>query len=201
MPSRSRFLFAAALLAIALAIAGAAMLSSRQLPEPSGSGTALVGGAFALTDQTGRRVTDRDFMGRYMLVFFGYSSCPDICPAELQVMSAALDQLGTAGDSVTPIFISVDPERDRPETLRQFAARFHPRLVALTGTPEEIADVARAYRVSYRRTGPETSGSTYEIDHTLIIYLMGPDGKFIRHFTYTTDAGALARAIAKAISG
>jgi protein SCO1/2 len=145
-------------------------------------------------------VTDSDFAGRYMLVYFGYSSCPDICPAVLQVMGAALDRLESSGDAIVPVFITVDPERDSAAVLRRFAARYHPRLVALTGTPEDIAQVARAYRVPPGVIGGENTGTGVPAHHSTIIYLMGPDGKFIRHFTYTTDAGWLADELSKSVS-
>jgi len=160
-------------------------------------GVATVGGPFSLTDHTGRRVTDEDFRGRYMLVFFGFTFCPDVCPTALQVSSAALEKLGAKADRVTPILISVDPERDTPEQLKSYVASFHPRLVGLTGTQEEVAAAAKAYRAYWRKVPDERSTAGYTIDHTSIIYLMGPDGKFITHFTHATSMDALAAGIAR----
>ena len=135
-----------------------------------------------------------------MLVFFGYTYCPDICPTELQVMSAALDNLGAKADAIQPIFITFDPQRDTPEVLKQYVSNFHPRLVGLTGTPEEIAAAAKAYRVFYSRLENTSGPDTYLMDHSTITYLMDRQGKFLKHFSYSTDAAALAQALEKAIS-
>ncbi|HEY7687169.1 MAG TPA: SCO family protein, partial [Dongiaceae bacterium] len=110
------------------------------------SGKALVGGPFTLTDQNGKRVTDQDFRGKYMLVFFGYTYCPDVCPTELQVMTAALDKLGAKADRVTPIFITIDPQRDTAEQVGTYVRNFGPRMVGLTGTQAETDAAAKAYR-------------------------------------------------------
>ena len=134
-----------------------------------------------------------------MLVFFGYTYCPDICPTELQVMSAALDNLGAKADDIQPIFISVDQQRDTPEVLKQYVTNFHPRLVGLTGSAEEIASVARAYRVYFSKVENNSEPDAYLMDHSTIMYLMDGQGKFVKHFTYSTDAAALARAIEEAI--
>lgn len=162
-------------------------------------GKADVGGPFALTDHTSRRVTDKDFRGQYMLVYFGFTFCPDVCPSGLQVISAALDQIGPKAERITPIFISVDPERDTPEQLAMYVSSFHPRLVGLTGTPEEIQDVAKAYRVYYRKVKDEKSTAEYTVDHTSIIYLMSPDGEFIAHFTHATPVAAMAEKLEKVL--
>jgi protein SCO1/2 len=160
-------------------------------------GTALVGGPFTLTDHRGLRVTEKEFRGRHMLVFFGFTFCPDVCPTALQVSSAALDKLGAKADRITPVFISVDGERDTPEQLASYVSSFHPRLVGLSGSAQEIAAVAKAYRVYYRKVTDDRSAAGYTIDHSSIIYLMGPDGKFITHFTHTTSVDALAAALAR----
>ena len=196
MPSRAQLVFAISILAVAIAIAAAAFVFYR--PGPGGSGVALVGGPFSLTDHTGKRVTEKDFLGKYPLIFFGYTYCPDICPTELQVMSAALDQMGTRGEAIQPVFITIDPERDTPEVLKAYVENFHPRLVGLTGTAEEIAAVAKAYRAYYSKASG--AAGDYLMDHSSILYLMGPDGKFLKHFTYTTDAKALAVELDAALS-
>ncbi|HJZ31170.1 MAG TPA: SCO family protein [Hyphomicrobiaceae bacterium] len=171
---------------------------ARLLPTGATSvGRALVGGPFQLTDQAGKRVTDKDFRGRYTLVFFGFTNCPDICPSALQVMAAALDQLGPKGQAVTPLFISVDPERDSPRELATYVKSFHPRLVGLTGTPEEIEAVTKAYRVYVKKVADTRSSAGYSFDHSAIIYLMGPDGAYVTHFTATTSADAMAERLAK----
>jgi cytochrome oxidase Cu insertion factor (SCO1/SenC/PrrC family) len=160
-------------------------------------GQALIGGPFALTDHTGKRVTDQDFRGRYTLVLFGFTFCPDICPSALQVMSAALDKLGPKADRFVPILITVDPERDTPMQLASYVQSFHPRLVGLTGTPAEVDAVVKAYRVYVRKVTDPKSTAGYSIDHTSLIYVMGPDGAYVTHFAHTTNADAMAERLAK----
>ncbi|WP_373505256.1 SCO family protein [Aestuariivirga sp.] len=198
MPRRSILLFAVLVLAIAMGV-GAYALFAQRSGGAGGGGTPLNGGPFSLIDQNRKRVTEKDFLGQYMLVFFGYTYCPDICPTELQVMTAAIDQMGPAGDRITPVFISIDPERDTPEVLRAYVENFGPRLVGLTGSAERIADVAKAYRVYYAKAS--NSGPwDYLMDHSSIIYLMGPDGRYVKHFTYTADAPGLARDLKAALT-
>jgi cytochrome oxidase Cu insertion factor (SCO1/SenC/PrrC family) len=197
MPRRTILLFSITLLVLAVAIGTTSLLMRPQ--SGGGSGVALVGGPFSLTDHTGKRVTEKDFAGGYMLVFFGYTFCPDFCPTELQVMTAALDQMGEAGKVIQPVFISIDPARDTPQVLADYVPNFGPRLVGLTGTPDEIAAVAKAYRVFY---GKASKGDAvdYLMDHTTMIYLMGPDGRFVKHFNYTTDAPKLAADLKEALT-
>jgi protein SCO1/2 len=177
-------------LIIGAAAAIAVFPGARQALIPSSgpitSGKARVGGPFTLTDDTGKRVTDKDYRGRHMLVFFGFTSCPDICPAGLQLISAAIENLGPKADRLTPIFISVDPERDTPAKLGAYVKNFDPRLVGLTGTPEEIAAVTRAYKVYFKKVPNAESPGDYGMDHTSIIYVMDPSGEFVAHFTPTT---------------
>jgi protein SCO1/2 len=191
MPRRPVLIFAAIMLLIAAVIGGYAYMS-RGPHQQQGSGVALVGGPFSLIDQDGRRVTEKDFLGKYMLVFFGYTYCPDICPTELQVMSAALDQMGPEAGRIQPIFVSIDPARDTPEVLKAYVANFGPRLIGLTGSPEEVAAIAKAYRAYYAKAGNGSTATDYLMDHSSIIYLMGPDGRFVKHMPYTTDAAKLA---------
>jgi len=200
MPSRRQALIAAAILSLALVIGIAALLFRPGGSGPISMGQALIGGPFSLTDHNGRRVTEKDFLGKYMLVFFGYTYCPDLCPTELQVMSEAVESLGAKGEAIQPVFISFDPKRDTPESLKAYVENFSPRLVGLTGTEQEIAQAARAYRVYYKKID-NGGASDYLMDHSTIVYLMGPDGKFIKHFTYSTDAKVLAEALAAAVSG
>lgn len=144
-----------------------------------GGTASLVGGPFTLANGSGQQVTDRNFRGKYMLVYFGYTFCPDVCPTTLSEVADAMDKLGGKADRLQPIFISVDPKRDTPDVVRQYAAAFGPRLIGLTGTPEQIAAVAKEYRVYYaeHRTGP--GPNDYSMDHSSVLYLMGPDGKFV----------------------
>jgi protein SCO1/2 len=160
-------------------------------------GQALVGGPFTLTDHTGKRVTDQDFRGRDMLVFFGFTFCPDVCPSALQVVAAALDKLGPKADRFVPVFITLDPDRDGPKELAAYVQSFHPRLVGLTGTPAEIEAVAKAYRVYFRKTEDPKSTAGYTIDHTSLIYVMGRDGAYRTHFAHTTNADVMADRLAK----
>lgn len=162
-------------------------------------GQASVGGPFRLTDQTGKTVTDADFRGKLMLVYFGFTFCPDICPSGLQVMAAAIDAVGPRAGEIVPVFITVDPERDTSAQLANYVPSFHPRLVGLTGSPAEIDAVAKAYRVYYKKVKDEKSSAPYTMDHTSIIYLMGRDGRFVTHFTHATPVTAITAALKKAL--
>ena len=173
----------------ALVGAGILLLNSEmQSRRVITSGEALIGGPFALVGKDGKTVTDQDFRGRYMLVFFGFTHCPDICPAELQVMSAALDGLGDDADKVVPIFISVDPERDTPEAVTAYVENFGPNFVGLTGSPEAVAEAAKAYRVTYNKFEYKDKEGNYgySVDHSALAYLMGPAGQYITHIPYGT---------------
>lgn len=163
------------------------------------SGKPLVGGPFTLTDQTGKRVTEKDFLGKYMLVFFGFTNCPDICPSGLQVMSAALDKVGSKAADVVPVLITLDAQRDTPDKLAQYLKSFHPRLVGLTGSAEELAAVAKAYRVYYQKVADEKTPGSYSYDHSAIFYLMGKDGVFMSPLPHTTSVNELATALSSAL--
>jgi cytochrome oxidase Cu insertion factor (SCO1/SenC/PrrC family) len=160
-------------------------------------GQAMVGGPFTLTDHTGKRVTDRDFRGRTLLVFFGFTFCPDVCPSALQVVAAAIDKLGPKARSVTPVLITIDPERDTPAQLAAYVKSFHPRLIGLTGTPAEIQSVIKAYRVYAKRVPDPKSTAGYTLDHSTFIYVMGPDGAYRTHFTHTTSVDAMVERLGK----
>jgi len=160
------------------------------------SGEALIGGPFELTDQDGNKVTDQTYKGKLTLIYFGFTFCPDACPTALGVMSAALDKLDVAGERVVPILITVDPERDTPQVLKDYVSSFHPRMVGLTGTPEQIAQVAKAYRVYYQKASGATAGD-YLMDHTLLIYLMDGEGKYLKHFTPDATPDQIADEIRK----
>ncbi|MEZ5828785.1 MAG: SCO family protein [Hyphomicrobiales bacterium] len=181
------------------ALVGAAIMiyNAGTQPRVVTSGKALIGGSFKLIGKDGKTVTDQDFRGRYMLVFFGFTHCPDICPAELQVMAAALDELGSDADKVVPIFISVDPERDTPEVVTAYVENFGPNFVGLTGSPEAVAEAAKAYRVTYDKYEYEddAGNSNYSVDHSALAYLMGPDGEFITHIPYGTPPEKLAETL------
>jgi protein SCO1/2 len=172
---------------------------------PSAGGVQLpqgmsIGGPFSLIDQSGRAVTERDFAGRFLLVYFGYTFCPDVCPTELGTMAAALDALDEQGERVTPIFITIDPERDTPAALADYVSRFHPRLQGLTGTTAQVGGAARAYRVFYARVErPEMS--QYLMDHSSFIYLVGPDGRVRSLFRPETSPEAIAQAVRGQLRG
>lgn len=156
------------------------------------TGRALIGGAFTLTDHEGNTVTEADFLGRHALVYFGYTFCPDVCPMELQSITEALERLGPKADGVTPLFITVDPERDTVAVMAEYARHFHPSLRALTGTPEEVRAATRAYRVYFKRTDGPEEGDDYLVDHTSLVYVMGPDGAYVAHFTFGTPPDEMA---------
>ncbi|MBP0445609.1 SCO family protein [Roseomonas sp. SSH11] len=149
-------------------------------PPPSAGGVALpagtgIGGAFTLVDGDGRQVTEADLRGRLALVFFGFTHCPDVCPTELQAVGQTMDLLGPQANQVRPVFITVDPERDTPERMKDYVALFHPSITGLTGTREQVAAAARAWRVYYNKVTPP-GASEYLMDHSSFTYLMGRDG-------------------------
>lgn len=186
-------------LAAVILIAVVAVIAEQRLADTTRTGTApevKIGGPFTLTDHTGRAVTEQDFRGKAMLIFFGYTYCPDVCPTSLTEISAAMDKLGPLADKVVPILVSVDPERDTPGVLKDYVAHFHPSIVGLTGTPEQIKQAAKVYRVYFAKV-PDKGGDkdAYLMDHSSVIYLMGPDGKFLAHFSTQTDAETMAAKI------
>ena len=188
---------------LALVVVAALALGSRLMVWNGGdhSGQAAIGGPFTLVDGDGRTVTERDFMGKWMLIYFGYTFCPDVCPTSLSVVAGALDKLEPAqADKVVPVLITVDPARDTPAVMKDYAAAFHPRMVGLTGSPEQVAAVMKAYKVyAARAKSPagETDDQTYTVDHSSILYLVGPDGRFVAHFPHGTGADDLAAALRK----
>jgi protein SCO1/2 len=164
------------------------------------AGAMSIGGDFTLVDQNGTTRRAADFRGKLMLVFFGYTSCPDVCPTELQVMAEAMDQLGEAAGAVAPIFITVDPERDTPEQLKLYAESFDPRLVALTGSQEQVTAAARAYRVYFAKR-PQQGSDDYLMDHSSFVFLMDRDGRYLMHFNPATTPEQMAAAISKRLNG
>jgi protein SCO1/2 len=155
---------------------------------------AAIGGPFTLTDQDGRRVRDTDFAGKYRIVYFGFSHCPDVCPSDLLQLGQALKRFERSDPRraarVQPIFITVDPERDTPAALKPYVATFHPRLLGLTGTPEEIAQVAKRFAVYYKK-GPSADGG-YSVDHNRQTILFGPQGAPIALLPQEEGAEAVA---------
>lgn len=160
-----------------------------------------IGGAFSLKDQTGQTRTDADFRGQLLLVYFGFTYCPDICPTDLQAISIAMDQLGLDAPKVQPLFITLDPERDTAEHLAQYVPLFHPRLVGLTGSLSDVARAADAYRVFYKRVKTGDKPDDYTLDHTAFIYLVDRDGKYLGFFPPGTDAPRLVEMIRPHLKG
>ena len=165
----------AGIFAVSLALAGCS-----QAPAAPPLAGASIGGPFALTDQDGRHVTDRTFAGKYRIMYFGYTSCPDVCPTDMQTLAAAMRVLDTENPAqmrrIVPIFVTVDPARDTPALLKSFVSAFDPRIVGLTGSPEAIARVAKEYRVFYQAQ-PANAAGDYVVQHSDQALLFGPDGK------------------------
>lgn len=139
-----------------------------------------VGGPFALVDHTGRQRTEADFRGKLLVLYFGFTFCPDVCPTDLQSIGLAIDQLGKAGEEVQPLFVTLDPDRDTPQHLADYVPLFHPRLIGLTGDPSSIRQAARAYKVYYAKI--PTAGDDYTVDHSGYIYLMDRAGQYLGFF-------------------
>jgi protein SCO1/2 len=182
------------LLLVAALAGGILWHESEQVPglgRVVSTGQADVGGPFQLTDQHGKRVSDQDFRGRYMLIYFGYSFCPDVCPTTLSVMAQALDKLGDKSRRVVPVFITIDPERDTPKVLDDYVKAFGPSFVGLTGNAAQIKDVEKKYRV-YAVKRP-LEGGNYGMDHSSVLYLMGPDGKLVSFYDEAVSPDDLAK--------
>ncbi|NWG46831.1 MAG: SCO family protein [Alphaproteobacteria bacterium] len=161
------------------------------------TGAAELGGPFTLTAQDGRRVSSAEFAGKWQLLYFGFTYCPDVCPTELNRMAAVLEALGPRAQKVQPLFITVDPERDTPEVMAAYVRHFGDRLIGLTGTPEEIAAVLAAYRVYARKAEIESSSVGYLVDHSSVLYLMTPDGRFDTFFTAADAVEDITEALEK----
>ncbi|MEA2795360.1 MAG: hypothetical protein QOI87_2740 [Bradyrhizobium sp.] len=157
--------------------AAAEQPSAAQMMDDLMYGRGTIGGPFTLTDQTGKQRSDTEFRGKLMIVYFGYSYCPDVCPTDLMAITQALDALGPAAEGVQPLFITIDPERDT-KVLADYVSAFHHSLVGLTGSPDEIRKVANAYKAFYVKVRDERNGD-YSIDHAGVIYLMGRHGEYL----------------------
>jgi len=156
-----------------------------------------IGGPFTLQNSSGKTVTDRDFRGQYMLVYFGYTFCPDVCPTTLTAVADAMDKLGTDASRIRTVFITVDPKRDVPAVVGQYAAAFGPNVVGLTGTPEEIAKVAKEYRVYYAEHRTGAGPNDYVMDHSSVLYLMDPKGRFMAPVRADQSGTEMAAALKK----
>ena len=192
-------LAAAALVAFLLTLAGEReMLGDSTAPSQQ---AADIGGPFTLLDSDGATVTDADFATSYLLVSFGFTSCPDVCPTALQSIGQAMDLLGDDAVRVQPLFITLDPERDTPDVVGEYAEAFHPRLIGLTGSAEQIADAAGAYRVYYAKVPtPDDDAAGYTVDHSAFVYLMAPDGTYLKHFSHASSPEEIAAGVRQQLS-
>lgn len=162
-----------------------------------------IGGAFSLTDQYGKTVKSTDFKNRYMLVFFGFTHCPDICPVTVSTLSKTMELLGKKADMIAPVFITVDPERDTPEVMKNYLASFDKRIVGLTGSKADIQKTADAYKIFFAKRKPEGEhggghgehGNHYAVDHSTIVYMMDRDGNYLRHFSYNIGEKEMSEGI------
>ena len=155
-----------------------------------------IGGPFTLTDHFGKTVTDQDFHGKFLIVYFGYTFCPDVCPTGLQTVAETLDLLDPEQmKRVTPLFISVDPERDTPELMKEYVSNFHDNMIGLSGTREQIDAVAAGYRARYKKV--ETGDEFYLIDHTALLYVMDADGKYRFHMPHVAEPDRFAERLRK----
>jgi len=163
------------------------------------SGKAQLGGPFTLEDQYGKRRSLVDFQGKLVLLYFGYTFCPDVCPTDLAAMAQAIRALGAEGNMLQPIFVTLDPERDTREILRNYAAAFHPRFVALRGNEEEVRRVATAYKIYFEKVRPPGS-SVYLIDHMAFVFLLDRDGKYVAFFPPGTSAERMATMVREVLA-
>jgi protein SCO1 len=187
-------MFTAFLAGLALCLGVIAFVGGRNIlaGQPQ---AAAIGGPFRLVDQDGRTVTDRDFRGKSILVFFGFTHCPDVCPTTLFDISEVMRNLGSDADRTAALFITVDPERDTPAVMKDYMASFDPHIRSLSGDEASLAAVAKEYRVYYKKVPLE--GGDYTMDHTAIVYLMDKDGRFVAPFSMKRTAEAAAADLRK----
>ncbi len=168
-----------------------AVIREIQAASPSSE----LGGPFRLVDQDGVLRTDVDFKGKYMLVYFGYSFCPDVCPTGLYSMTEALNVLGAQADEIQPLFITVDPERDTPSHLKRYLKNYHPKMIALTGSKEQVTAAKKAYKVYAAKAEPDGTSTDYLMDHSSVIYVMDRQGRFVTHFNHATPVEEMVRVL------
>jgi len=205
MNRRQILIFASGIVAcVVVAWALVAVVKERRPTRTSPGGAVLItaaadiGGPFTLTDHTGKTVSDKDFRGRNMLIYFGYTFCPDVCPTELQTVAQAMEILGEKGKGVVPVFITVDPARDTVAVMKDYVAAFHPRMVGLTGGAEQVKAAAKEYKVYSRKApGTKEGAKDYLVDHTSLLYLVGADGKVMALFKGGTRPETLAKELAR----
>lgn len=200
--------------ATAIAVSGALYFKDRMARTPASDeqqqrtaeeiAREIVTGEFSLVDGHGRHVTDADFRGSWLLVFFGFTHCPDVCPTTLGTIALVMDQLGDNADAVQPLFITVDPARDTPNVVAEYVAAFHPKIIGLTGSAAEIAAAAKSYRAYFAKVPVSGEGrpesNDYTMDHSAHIYLMDPDGVYATVFSQTDTVDTMVRTIRERIS-
>lgn len=197
MNPRRLLVFALAAVLAALVVLGIRLYLADRTTADAQLGRPAIGGAFALTDQEGRAVTDATYRGKLLLVFFGYTYCPDVCPTELQGITLVLDELkDAAGAKVQGLFVTIDPARDTPQALKEYLSNFHPAIQGLTGTPEQVAAAARAYKAYYAKAKDNGDGS-YLMDHSAFVYLMDGEGRYLAHFRPGAATDDIVAAIRK----
>lgn len=197
---------ASLVLAILIALLSIRFFPGDEAPRAGGDNPPIreapLGGPYSLVSETGETVTQASFAGDYTLMYFGFTFCPDICPTELQVMSTAYDMLpADVAAAVQPMFITIDPNRDTVEAVREYTALFHEELIGLTGSAEQIAAVAREFRVFYQAVGQDEDPDYYTVDHSSFIYLQGPDNENVAVFPYGTPPETIAETIEDAVAG
>ena len=198
---RSGLIFVVSILAVFAILGAGAFVALELHGRPPGVGNLLssaIGGPFELVDQNGKTVTNTDLEGKWLLVYFGYTHCPDACPTALNNIALALTDLGAKKNEVRPVFITIDPERDTSQTLKDYVSAFGAPILALTGTAAQIAQAAKEYRVYYAKH-PEAGGD-YSMDHTSIIYVMDPKGRFTATFTGEDPPDQMAARLKKLLS-
>lgn len=202
MHSRARillyFMVAAIFLIVGITVRLPQLLEG---PAPQGDGQVAIGGPFDLIDHKGNTVTDKDLLGSYTLVYFGYTFCPDVCPTSLQTASTALEMLPMRkSNKVVSLFITIDPERDTPEVMGEYVKHFHKSLIGLTGTLEQIKQAAKAYKIYYKKVVEDgKQEDEYLMDHSAFQYLMGPDGKYLTHFSHGITPEEMAKKLSEYI--
>jgi len=197
-PNRPKFRIIASLILAVVAIGiWSLYLNKEETPSAADNSRALIGGAFELTDHNNQPVTDKDFLGKYMIVYFGYTYCPDVCPMDLQIMADSMRNLpDDLASKVTPVFVTIDPERDTVDVMAEYVQFFHEDLIGLTGTVEQVDTIKKAYRV-YAAKADETPD--YLVDHTAYTYLMDTDGSLLKHFNHGEDPEQMASIMATLI--
>jgi cytochrome oxidase Cu insertion factor (SCO1/SenC/PrrC family) len=175
--------------------------STVTVQDRPGQGIPQIGGDFILTDQHGNKRSTSEFHGKFQLIYFGYSYCPDICPLGLQNISGALRAVGRDLDNIVPLFVTIDPERDTVENLKIYASNFHPNFIMLTGTPSDVAPVLKSYKVYASKAKPDGTMADYLMDHSTLIYLINREGHFVKSFPHTMPPEDLAKAITLLLAG